>query len=149
MSKQPFEVQRLRQIVQRIYEVRQYEIEVSAASLAAEAMIELDPNNNAPIMVRVAADLQFRQVARGILRGVMRDEEDDVEQASFALHDALQKRYPTAHSATNSDPTYILLDHMADEDFAFNIQRLEREADAKTAHARALKDYQEQRRAVA
>jgi hypothetical protein len=136
-----FEAKRLRVIVQRVYESRKNEISVSASSLAAEAMAELDPNYTVHEDIRFAADLQFRQVARSILRGLTKNEDEDGDQIRFDLHDALQTRYPTAHTVDNPDPTYILLEYMSDEDILFNIRRLDNEADAKTRHARALDAY--------
>jgi hypothetical protein len=134
------EPRRLRKIVQEIYDRRAGEVTVSPASLAAEAMIALDPDRLTDLTIASAANLQFRQIARAICRGVKPDHEES-EQFEIDFHEVLQTRYPTARSVKSEDPEYVLLDHMSDEDFAWNIQRLTREADAKTAHARALAEY--------
>lgn len=135
------EFSKLREIIQIVYDKRQHEISISPSVLATEAMTYLDPLRQSAPLVALAAHLEFRQIARRVCRGSMEDSDINEDEPAFDFHKALQTRYPTARSAKSEEPEYILLEHMSDEDYAFNIQRLEREADAKTAHARALKAY--------
>ena len=47
-----------------------------------------------------------------------------------------------------SEPEYVLLEHLTDEDVKFNVNRLRKEADAKLHHATALEAWWQKRDAA-
>lgn len=134
---------KLRALLSEIYEFRTDEIRVSAAWLATEAMQRLDPNKTAPTLVYLAAHLQLRQLARSLFRHKF-EADDDGEVEQHELFPDLQRRYPAAHS-TDAEPEYVLLEHLTQEDVAFNVHRLRAEADAKMRHADALEAWWQDR----
>lgn len=110
---------------------------VSTGELAETVLARIDPSRRSPKLVGLAAFLELKQLARAICR--RRQEENEQVAESGNLFDfKLQTRYPQAHSSEESD-VYLPLDLMTEADFNFNIQRLEREADAKNLHAKALR----------
>lgn len=133
---------RLRSLLCEIYEKRSDEVRVSPAWLATEALAELDGDRQAPSLVYLAAHLQLRQIARSICRNRFEDDGEEAEQSD--LFPNLQRRYPAAHAA-DTEPEYVLLDHLTDEDVAFNVRRLRAEADAKLHHADALEAWWQDR----
>lgn len=134
--------QKLHLILQEIYEKRRAEIRVSPLWLATEAMVSLDEFRRSPSLVYQAAHLQLRQMARAICRERFEDDKADSEQ--HELFPNLQKRYPAAHSP-DAEPEYVLLEHLTDEDVAYNVNRLRAEAKKKEAHANALEAWWQRR----
>jgi hypothetical protein len=134
--------QKLRVVLLDIYERRSEEIRVSPSWLATEAMVTLDGEHHSPPLVYLAAHLQLRQLARSICRRKFEDGDDDTEQ--HELFPNLQKRYPAAHSP-DSEPEYVLLDHLSKDDVTFNVHRLRSEAQAKLRHADALEAWWQNR----
>ena len=104
---------------------------VSPTFLARQALQSCDPDDESPEIIRFAAELQFRQIARGILRQEYEMNDDSQKE----LFEKLQPRYP---GAGENDGFYVPLLHMSADDFEHNILRLQSEADAKQAHADAL-----------
>lgn len=137
----------LRQVVQHVFDKRAHEIRISPSVLANEALAYLDPGHEANTLLALAANLQFRQIARELCRGFENEDAEPEHYLFEDFHKALQVRYPSARSARSVDPEYVLLSYMSGEDYAYNIQRLRREADAKTAHAQALEAYWEEQKA--
>lgn len=133
----------LHEVLARIYERRCDEIRVSAAWLATEAMIELDPDRISPPRVYAAAHLELRQLARSILRSAADPTETGAEQ--HELFPGLQRRYPTARGITAEEPEYVKLEHLTEEDVRFNVARLRAEATTKLAHADALEAWWQNR----
>lgn len=131
----------LHEVLARIYERRSDEIRVSAAWLATEAMIELDPERISPSRVYGAAHLELRQLARSILRHAADPAEEGAEQ--HELFPGLQRRYPSAESG--EEPVYVKLEHLTEDDVRFNVARLRAEATTKLAHADALEAWWQNR----
>ncbi len=67
-------------------------------------------------------------------------ESDGIETEQDDLFPALQSRYPVAHSS-DTEPEYVLLDHLTEADAMFNVNRLRREGEAKLHHADALESW--------
>lgn len=124
---------KLRALISEIYEKCSDDVRISPSWLATQAMVELDSNKQSPPLVYIAAHLQLRQISRGICRGKF----EDGETESHDLFPDLQKRYPVSHDA-ESEPEYVLLEHLTEEDIRYNINRLRKEADTKQRHADAL-----------
>jgi len=146
------EEQKLHALLDRIYEARKTQSRVSPLWLATEAMQELDPQRSTHPLIYLAANLQFRQIARDILRKRFEpDEETDRIEKSQSQHELfpdLQRRYPAARKR-GQEPEYVLLEDLADEDVRFNIHRLRQEARAKLDHARALEAWWKNRQHMA
>lgn len=134
--------QKLRLVLLGIYERRSDEIRISPSWLATEAMNNLDAEKRSPALVYEAAHLQLRQIARSICRRKVEEDSEETEQ--HELFPNLQKRYPAVHTA-DAEPEYVLLEHLTEEDVAFNVRRLRAEADAKLHHADALEAWWQDR----
>lgn len=137
---------KLREVLSQIYDRRASESRISPAWLATEAMRELDPGQASPSLVYIAANLQLRQIARGMCRNRFEADEEQTDQHS--LWPNLQTRYPAVHSK-DSEPEYVLLEDLTKADVEYNVQRLRAEAEAKLAHADALEAWWQQSRAAA
>jgi hypothetical protein len=131
------EESQLTEIVARIIDIRRGEVRINPSWIATEALKEIDPANTSVALVRLGCHLQLRQIARGQCRKLFEDGDDDSEP-QFTEFKELQWRYPTARSKGQSDPEYVLRDHLTDRDVAYNVARLRTEARAKLAHADAL-----------
>lgn len=87
----------------------------------------------------------FKQMARQALRGRF-DSEGDLSEAYqgelFSGH--LQVRYPVPHKQ-GDDPTYKLRESLTDAEVRWNVQALQRSADARMKHARALEAWRQSR----
>ena len=130
---------KLASVVAEIYERRCHEVSVSPSWLATEAMTVIDPERLAPELAYLAAHLALRQIARAYCRGRFAGEED--EKAQHELFPDLQQRYPTERSFGSKDPQYIRLEHIPDDDIAYNVSRLRKEGVSKLRHADALEAY--------
>ncbi len=127
----------LSEIIRRLYGARSDQERISPSWLATEAMLELDPDRVSPNLVYGAAHLELRQVARGILRKIPEDKEEQHD-----LFPDLQKRYPVARSS-NEEPEYVLLEKMTEEDVSWNVHRLRTEGNTKLRKADALEAWWE------
>jgi hypothetical protein len=101
-------------------------------------MRTIDPAGKAPSLVHLGCHLQLRQIARELLRGKYEPDDNSRDDAQHELWPDLQERYPTARTAGSEEPEYVLLEHLTDEDIAYNVGRLRAEAEAKQHHADAL-----------
>ena len=137
----------LAEIVARIIEIRRTQVRVNPSWIATEALKEIDPANRSHPLVRTGCHLQLRQIARAHCRKLFEDDDDDSEP-HFADFKELQWRYPAAHSKDKSEPEYVLLDQLSRIDVEYNVQRLQREGQAKLDHADALKARDRARRAA-
>lgn len=133
------EERKLAEIIARIIDSRGTAIKISPSWVAHEAMLELDPDRSSPLLVYAGCNLELRQIARGQLRG--RFQPDDTEGEEHDLFPDLQRRYPTARSASKEDPEYVLLEHLEAVDIGFNVERLRAEGRAKLKHADSLEAY--------
>jgi hypothetical protein len=106
-------------------------IAISVADLAENVYEDIDPQGLAPELVRSAAVLELRQLARAICRSRQVSDENQSQQGS--LFEQLQPRYPNCKG-----DTYILREHLTLEDRQWNIERLRKEANVKLIHADAL-----------
>ena len=105
---------------------------VSAETLAGVVIDEIDEKHSAPILVRWGCVLELRQLARPMLR---REFEEETENKQPDLFGGLQDRYP---GYGEHKGMYMPRSMMTAEDYAGNIARLGREADAKQKHRDAL-----------
>lgn len=115
---------------------------VSPSSIATKAMDTIDPNKtihaNFPLAY-LAAHLEFRQIARSILREKFdpsQPSDEETEQLRFPGpgFELLQRRYPKCDGEG-----YGLLDTLNEADIEFNARRLERAGQTFTKHAEQLR----------
>ena len=112
------------------------EIEIQPALLASCAVKLIDPEKLSPKLVEWAANLELRQLARGLLRKKFDPIAEDNPQAE--MFECLQDRYPTKR---NGEPTYVLLDELTEDEIQENLNRMAREINAKQKHYDALQAY--------
>lgn len=111
------------------------DIEVRPAMLAEAVRQRIDPEGVSPVLMTYAGVLQLRQMARGVCRRQV-GEDDDTTAGQGALFDGqLQRRYPAKRAG---DEVYVLRDHLTIEERRENIARLRAEAASKARHADAL-----------
>lgn len=112
---------------------------ISPAWIATECMVKIGFKQRDNPLGYLGCHLQFRQIARGICG---RNYENPPEEAGQGdLHpETLQSRYPRKRNtdAKDTEPEYILRDHMSDEDIEYNVARLRSEGAAKLRHADTL-----------
>jgi hypothetical protein len=140
------ETQPLTDIIIRIVDKRRSERRISPSWVATEAMLEIDPAEAAPLLVRLGCHLELRQIARQVLRTFFEDGGSGFDDEADGMHDLfpdLQWRYPQAHVNPKDEPVYVRLEDLTPDDLAYNIVRLRREGRAKLAHADALQRYQD------
>lgn len=130
------EENRLHSLLAEIYQRREDRVRVSPAWLATEAMQELDPSRTAPELVYLAAHLELRQIARGILRSVADPIEEPTDQHD--LFPMLQKRYPAARSSLAEEPEYVKLEALTGRDVEYNLRRMRASAHRLLAHCDAF-----------
>ncbi len=112
---------------------------ISPASVATEMIArfrESDPT------VEYHCFLNFKGIARSLLRRTFKDKEERIEQERL-FGDLLQARYPAEREG---DDIYARPDDLTDSEIIKNIERLKKEARAKQDHAVALLGYLNQRR---
>lgn len=107
--------------------------------LAIATFNEIDPDKDSPSLVKIAAILELKQLARAVCRKRQADGESEDEDASL-FDGQLQERYPAMRGLSEDGSTegYVLRNHMTVEERRKNINRLRREARAKIRHADAL-----------
>jgi hypothetical protein len=111
-------------------------IAVLVNDLATETYKDLDPDDDAPPLVKWMAVLELRQLARAICRERQVHDEYEAEAKSGSLFDfTLQPRYPAQREGCDA---YVLRDRLTLAERRDNISRLRHEAVAKTRHADAL-----------
>jgi hypothetical protein len=116
-------------------------IAISPADLADKVLKNIDPNQDSPALVEVAATLELRQLARAICRRRQDESEHDAEQEEL-FDFKLQMRYPTTRISDkqtgSEDIFYVLRDHLTVSERRANSNRLRREGEAKIVHANLL-----------
>ena len=115
---------------------------ISPSSVATEMM---DQFSDSDPTVAYHCYLDFKGIARGLLRRMFKDKEEKLEQEQL-FGDLLQARYPAER---DGDEVYARPDDLTDGEIIKNIDRLKKEARAKQDHAVALLGYLNQRRKVA
>jgi hypothetical protein len=145
---QTHEESKARELLERLYERRRETVDVSPSWLATEAMWELDPERKSHPLEYSLAHLQLRQIGRAICAGRWERPVDD-EGEQHDLFPDLQRRYPIAGRIGDQEPEYRLLDYLTDEDIAFNVSRLRKEALSKQRSADALEAWGRSRKQAA
>ena len=126
----------LMDVLRECLDVINSEIEIQPALLASCAIKKIDPETLSPPLVGWAANLELRQLARGLLRKKFDPTHEENPQAE--MFEGLQERYPTKR---NAEPTYVVLDELSDEEIEDNLVRMGREISAKQKHYDALEAY--------
>jgi xanthine/CO dehydrogenase XdhC/CoxF family maturation factor len=106
--------------------------------IATRAMQLADPSNLAPAIVRFAANLEFRQIARDELRKQFAPETADETPRQHPLFPGLQAMYPR-HVTGDEEPEYVRPELLSAEDISWNIARMRTCADTLQRGADALK----------
>jgi hypothetical protein len=110
-------------------------ITVYPGNIADAAYKVMDPDGLAPLMVRCAALLELRQLARSICRHTNVDDQEE-ERSQLPMFDGdLQRRYP-AHR--DGEEVYVLREFLTETERRGNVARLRAEGKSKLAHANAL-----------
>jgi hypothetical protein len=115
-------------------------IAISPADLATQVFDDIDPAKASPALVRVAAILELRQLARAICRTRNHESERNAEQGNL-FDFQLQDRYPAPRVDVETgevEDFYVRRLYLTIEERQRNIERLRREAEAKMVHADAL-----------
>ena len=105
---------------------------------ANEAYKSIDPENRAPLLVRTAAVLHLRQLARPLLRKQF-DPNKSVKEQPPSLFPDLQWRYPKAGVKYG----YVLLTAMTMEDIRYNVARMRKTSKTQASNADALEAFGE------
>lgn len=113
---------------------------INPSWIANEAMLILDPERISIPAVYHGCALHARQLAREMLRDRYASEDESSQDSLFSDYSDLQPRYPMKHDG-KSEPEYVLLNDMTDEDILYNVERLRLEAKAKMKHADALEEF--------
>jgi hypothetical protein len=114
-------------------------VAVSPAGLAEQVMRGIDPKDRSPMLVRMAAVLALRQMARQICTDCHREDERRVERGQGSLFE-LQGRYPAFRSVAGGPPerVYVLRSQLTYAERIRNVDRLAIEAAAKKRHSESL-----------
>ncbi len=111
--------------------------DIDTELLALAVLKRLDPRNLTNILIRHAARLELKQMARALCRRWHAEEEDLAENGNL-FDFRLQLRYPTADQDNERD-IYRTINNLNVVDFDYNIERLESESKRKQLHADALR----------
>lgn len=111
----------------------QHMIEIAPDDLASRVYKRIDSSQRAPSLVRYAAFLELKQLARAICRARAAGDESDTEQTEIF---ALQLRYPAERDGRD---VYVLRQELKYSERRKNEARLEAEGAAKIQHARMLR----------
>lgn len=125
----------LYRVVGAAYEKHKDQGEISPSWLATLAMVEIGFGRDLHELGYIGCHLHLRQVARYFC-GKKFDPEENIEDDLFP--ETLQQRYPKKPTDKDSEPVYILLDLLSDDDVKYNVARLRKESSAKLKHADAL-----------
>lgn len=111
---------------------------ISPSDLADATYKVLDPFKRSPELVKLAAILELRQLARGFCRQRRIVAEHAAEQTEL-FEDYLQERYPATREINGEkEEVYVLRKRLTATERRENACRLRSEGEAKIAHARAL-----------
>ena len=111
---------------------------INPAWVADEAIKELDPENKSPHLVRIAAVLQLRQLARPLLRKQF-DPTKPANEQPPSLFPELQWRYPKAEEKEG----YVILTEMTKADIKYNVDRMRKTCRGMSKHADRLEAFGE------
>lgn len=111
---------------------------ISPSDLADATYKELDPLKRAPELVKLAAILELRQLARGFCRQRRIAAEHAAEQTEL-FESYLQERYPATREINGeNEEVYVLRKRLTVAERRNNACRLRSEGQAKIAHGNAL-----------
>jgi hypothetical protein len=138
----------LYEVIRRVYERHRHMERVSPASIAIEAMREIQFPPELHLVGYTGCNLQMRQIARSFL-GVKFDPVDRAESIEDDLFpETLQDRYPV-RTKKGEEPQYVLRESLSDEDADYNIARMRRASFALQKHSDALEAWKLARRSAA
>ena len=133
------DTEQLNQLIRERYNVLDdIETPVIHQNQLAEAVLKfIDPGSISPALVRHAAVLELRQLARAICRARYEEnqKQHEVEQSGDLFDFELQPRYPAQR---DGDEAYVLRLHLTIDERRENSARLRSEAKTKLRHANAL-----------
>jgi hypothetical protein len=113
--------------------------------IAQRALLLADPENVAPPCVAFAADLEFRQIAREMLRRSYEPEgPEDGEPVQHALFPGLQAKYPR-HVPAGEEPEYVRPELLDADDVQWNISRMRACSESLQRGADALEAWADER----
>ena len=142
------EIKRLVDVIVTILHGRKGKKDISPIDIATEAMEAIPTTHKPGDLCYLAAHLEFRQLARQVLRrnaGDLENLEDDQGPAQQPLFEEFQERYPIFRPK-GEEPVYRLFEHLTDADIAYNVARLRAEGGAKLEHAKRLEAWGLERR---
>ena len=134
---------KLTDVVNSVIDSNSNQDELMPAWVANAAYRNIDPDQIAPIDVKIAALQYLKQLARQVLRGKFEPLEGNADQ--HELWPDLQTRYPVLRQNSDAEPTYVKLELLNGNDALWNINRLRKEADTKIKHANALEQWAAER----
>lgn len=106
--------------------------------IAQRALLIADPEKLAPHSIAFAADLEFRQIAREMLRSTYAPETpEDGQPLQHRLFPGLQAQYPRRVSGED-EPEYVKPELLSAEDIEWNIARMRSTANSLQRGADAL-----------
>ena len=120
------------------------DIEISPAKIARHCCEKIDPDNIAPVQKTLGFDFHIRQLAKQKLKSLhdpsirassMNDQQLDLFERT------LQNRYPARRQG---EDMYVLREHLTLDERKKICDRLDKEATAKSKHARTLRAETEQ-----
>lgn len=119
--------EQLRRVVREcINKAREHGDKIKPTWVANDALKRLDKRSRAPALVRYAASLECRQIAREILRATFEPETTDeiVNAPSHQLLENMRPMYPL-RPGKEEEPTYVAPEHddFDEADMLFNYHR--------------------------
>ena len=111
---------------------------ISPTWVAEEAFNRIDLENKSPSLVRLAAILQLRQLARPLLRKQF-DPTKPIHEQPPSLFPELQWRYPKVEE----NEGYVLLTEMTKADIKYNVDRMRKTSRGISKHADRLEAFGE------
>ena len=130
---------KLNEILRECLEQTKSDLGVSAAYLAHCAMKKIDEESSSPMLVSWAANMELRQMARGLLRREY-EPSGPVEAAQVEMFEKLQQRYPV-----KGEDCYMPLHALTEEQLIENEDRIRQTGEAFLKHADALRAYREEK----
>jgi len=125
-------VSRLKRIIAQIIDAHRDDDKISPEEIAADVLDVISP-----AMMREAADLEIRQLSRGMLRREFDPDHDERERRKreplFPDFVRVQRRYPAADGSG-----YIKVEVLPEKDWAYNVRRLRRTGSSIIAHSEDL-----------
>jgi len=113
--------------------------------IANDAMEIADPEKISPVIVRYAAHLEFKQIAREELRRRFAPENpDEPEPQQHPLFEGLQAMYPR-RVQEGEEPEYVRPELLSKEDVSWNVGRIRKCANSLLRGADSLEAWARER----